>query len=68
VSIKTHYYTGRSIRMCYCSRNPLQVYTDGKNNYAHCKDCGKTWNLSKMIEVKNNPTKTLDKQNGLGVG
>jgi tRNA(Ile2) C34 agmatinyltransferase TiaS len=53
--------------MCYCSRNPLQVYTDGQNNYAHCKDCGKTWNLSRMIEVKNNATKTLDNQNGLGV-
>ena len=42
----SHWYTGGVIRMCNCGGPTLRVFTDGRNDYAHCPQCHTTWNLT----------------------
>ena len=44
----SHWHTGGVIRMCNCGGPTLRVFTDGRNDYAHCPQCRTTWNLTLM--------------------
>ncbi len=45
-------------RMCKCGADrvppspTLRVYTDGRRRYAHCEECGKTWDVDTGKEME----------------
>jgi len=47
---RTCWFTG-SYADCSCG-HPCQVFTDGDCKFAHCYDCGKTWDVDTQKEVE----------------
>ena len=61
--MKTHWFTGAVIRICDCGSDKqppsptLRVYTDGKDDFAHCQICKRTWNVRTMKQVLPTPAR-----------